>query len=86
MFIAQLIVNVAMVYAVIGVGFAIAFVIAGVGKIDPSAAQAGIGFRLLILPGVAALWPLLLLRWVRGVAHPPLEINAHRRAAREVTQ
>ena len=24
------------------------------------------GFRLLILPGAAALWPLLLLRWLRA--------------------
>ena len=27
---------------------------------DPAAAQAGIGFRLLILPGCIALWPFLL--------------------------
>ncbi len=54
------------VYAAIGVGFAIAFVVWGVGRVDVAARNAGPGFRLLIMPGVAALWPLMLRRWLNS--------------------
>ena len=69
------------VYFGIGVVFAAAFVLRGVERIDSAADGSGAGFRLLILPGCAALWPLLARRWRRG-ATPPEERNAHRRAAR----
>jgi hypothetical protein len=46
--------------------FAAAFVIRGVQRVDPAAKGAPLGFRLLILPGCAALWPLLLGRWMRA--------------------
>ena len=52
-------------YASVGIAFGILFVTVGVQRIDPVAQNAGIGFRLIILPGVAALWPALLIRWVR---------------------
>lgn len=65
-------------YAAVGLGFAVLFVTVGVHRLDHQAEGAGAGFRLIILPGVAALWPLLLARWLRGVA-PPVERNAHRR-------
>jgi len=51
-------------YAALGVAFAVPFLIAGVSRIDPHAAGAGIAFRLLVFPGVAALWPFLLRRWI----------------------
>ncbi len=66
MLVAQTILVVAGVYAAAGVLFAVAFVTRGVGRLDSAAVGAGIGFRLLILPGVAALWPVMLLKWVRG--------------------
>jgi hypothetical protein len=65
MLLAQTILVVGGVYAAAGVLFAVAFVTSGVGRIDPVAVGAGIGFRVLILPGVAALWPVMLLIWVR---------------------
>lgn len=68
------------VYLAIGVAFAVAFVTRGVGRIDPAAREGSWGFRLAILPGTAALWPLLARRWARGGA-PPEERNAHRDAA-----
>ena len=68
-------------YFAAGLVFAVAFITAGVQRVDPAARGASWGFRLLILPGAAALWPLLLARWVRGVP-PPEERNAHRDAAR----
>ena len=51
-------------YAAVGVVFAIAFVSKGISQIDPIAKGSGAGFRLIILPGVSALWPLLLMRWI----------------------
>lgn len=71
------------IYLAIGLVFAIAFVTRGCRRIDPAAADGTLGFRLLILPGAAAFWPLLLRRWVVGAGRPPAERNAHRDAARE---
>ena len=68
-------------YMIIGVVFAIPFLLVGVQRIDVQARGAGAGFRLLIFPGVAALWPLLLRRWIRGLSEPPVERNPHRKAA-----
>jgi len=56
------------VYVAAGVLFAMPFVLRGVNRIDPVAGQSSRGFRLIILPGVVALWPLLLRRWLRGPA------------------
>jgi hypothetical protein len=53
-------------YESVGALFAIAFVSRGVSRMDGQAAGAGLGFRLIILPGVAALWPVLLHRWIRA--------------------
>lgn len=53
-------------YGVAGVCFAVAFVVSGVARIDARAAGSGVGFRLLILPGAAALWPVLAVRWARA--------------------
>lgn len=54
------------VYLATGLLFGIAFVSAGVQRIDHVAGNSGLGFRLIILPGVAALWPWLLMRWIRA--------------------
>lgn len=84
---AQWVVNLAMVYAALGVAFAIAFVFYGVDRIDSAAKHTPLMFRLLIFPGVAALWPLLLKRWLSGRTQPPVEQNAHRNSAvKEVKQ
>jgi hypothetical protein len=52
------------VYAGAGLLFAIAFLTVGISQVDPDSKGSGVGFRLIILPGVAALWPVLLTRWV----------------------
>jgi len=70
-------------YAACGLIFAIAFALFGAKKIDPHAANGSWGFRLLIIPGSMALWPLLLKRWSTGTKQPPEECNAHRRLARD---
>jgi hypothetical protein len=49
-------------------------------RFDEAAARGGPGFKLLILPGLVALWPLIVARLrARG---PAPEMNAHDRAAR----
>lgn len=68
-------------YVAAGLLFAIPFLWRGVGRIDPVAEKGTLGLRLLILPGVTAFWPVLLLRWISGVRAPPVECNAHRRRA-----
>jgi hypothetical protein len=65
-------------YAALGFLFALAFVSRGVQRIDPEAKGTGVGFRLIIIPGVVAFWPLLLSRWLSGATEPPLEGNPHR--------
>ena len=69
-------------YLACGLVFAILFALVGVKKIDPHAAHGSWGFRLLVIPGTMAFWPLLLRRWATGTKEPPEECNAHRRAAR----
>ena len=56
-------------YSAAGLLFAIAFVTIGISQVDPASRGSGFGFRLIILPGVAALWPVLLTRWIRGRGH-----------------
>jgi len=79
--VAAAIVTVLGLYAAAGVLFALAFVTVGVQRVDPAAHGGTWGFRVLIFPGAAAFWPLLLARWVRG-APVSEERNAHRDAAR----
>ena len=66
------------VYASVGLVFAVPFVWLGVQRVDPEAHGSGVGFRLLILPGVAAFWPMFLYRWTRRIAEPPVEKTPHR--------
>ena len=66
MIVAEWFVRVLTLYAALGVGFGVLFVVAGVQRIDPVARNTGLGFRLIIFPGSAALWPALLIRWIRS--------------------
>jgi hypothetical protein len=54
------------VYAAAGLVFALVFLGLGLTRIDDGAKGAGLAFRLLILPGLIALWPLMLVRWISG--------------------
>ena len=49
-------------YAACGVVLALAFVVAGISRVQP--APVSLGARILILPGAVALWPYVLLRWL----------------------
>ena len=70
-------------YLASGLLFAIPFALVGVKRIDPHAAHGSWGFRLLVIPGAMAFWPLLLRRWAAGVKGPPEECDPHRPAARK---
>lgn len=69
------------VYLGLGLLVAVLFVLRGVGAVDPDAEEGSWGFRLLILPGCAALWPLIVVRWARG-GERRREREPHRLAAR----
>ena len=79
--IAQLTVELFEAYALVGVGFAVLFLSRAVARIDPGVAGAPRTLRLLIFPGVVALWPLFFMRWIAG-AGQPIERNPHRVRAR----
>ncbi len=68
------------IYLALGLAFGLAFAFLGVKKVDPGAAGAGLGFKLLIVPGSAVFWPLLAARWAKG-SPPPTERSAHRKSA-----
>ena len=53
-------------YAAAGAVFAVAFLLLGLTRIDNGAKGASLGFRLLLVPGLIALWPLMLIRWLSG--------------------
>lgn len=51
-------------YALIGMVIGLIYMFGGAGRIDPAAKGAGlpIRVRLLILPGIIGLWPLMLTK------------------------
>jgi hypothetical protein len=83
-FLAELFLYALELYSAAGLLFAAVFVFTGVQRVDSDAQDSGVGFRLLIMPGIATLWPLFLSRWLRHIAEPPLEKNSHRLAAKKL--
>jgi hypothetical protein len=61
---ASIVLGIVAAYAVLGLIVAVAFAIAGVTQVQP--APVSVPARLLILPGAAALWPLILSRWIKA--------------------
>ena len=51
------------IYSFLGLVFASLFVCFGAPRLDPAVAKSSRMFRLILLPGSAALWPLLLWKW-----------------------
>ena len=87
--IAQTIINLVSLYLIAGLIFAVPFLLFGVQRLDEDAKWDlgfwnifdGIGLRLLLSPGICALWPLFALRLLRSKSKP-LERNAHRNLAK----
>lgn len=61
---ATILVSLAGIYLLIGVVFAVPFVLKGAARIDASAKASTWGFRVMIFPGCVMLWPVLLRRWL----------------------
>jgi hypothetical protein len=66
MWIAETISRLLLAYLACGLLFGSAFIIVGAGKVDPAARGTSVLFRLLILPGTVALWPLLAIQWIKA--------------------
>ena len=56
-------------YLLIGVLFALYFFFKGALRLDPLIADGKWTVRLLLMPGVIALWPLLLLKLLKKKTH-----------------
>ena len=50
----------------VGVLFVIPFLKKGLTKVDEGAHGSTIGFKIIIIPGVIVLWPLLLSKWMKS--------------------
>lgn len=64
MYAASVIVEIVTWYIYAGLGVSVLFLLVGVDRIDPSARGSYL-FRVLAVPGVVLLWPLVLKIWVR---------------------
>ena len=54
------------IYLALGLVVGVPFVIAGIGRVDPAAKSVPAAFRVLVLPGVIAMWPWMLSRWMKA--------------------
>jgi hypothetical protein len=73
MVVAEVILVIALVYLLCGLAVGVPFVLSGVDRVDEAARGAPLAFRLLILPGTVALWPLMVTKWIkapRSGGHP----------------
>jgi hypothetical protein len=80
---ARIVVDALGLYLGLGLAFAVAFHLRGIPRVDAQAARGSLGFRVLVTPGVVALWPLLARRWRSARGVPPEPHDAHRDAAGE---
>ena len=78
--VAQLAVTLVELYVVAGVLFALVFLWRGIHVVDHRVVGAPFSMRVLILPGLVALWPVFARRWVSG-AGEPVERTPHRSKA-----
>jgi len=54
------------VYAAVGVVIAAAFLAFGVTRVLPEPTAVTLGARIILFPGAVALWPYVLIRWLRS--------------------
>jgi hypothetical protein len=64
--VAEVILLIALAYVLCGLAVGVPFVVCGVDRLDGAARGASLGFRLLILPGTVALWPLMATKWIQA--------------------
>lgn len=61
----DLLIPIAAAYVGLGLLFGAFFAFKGAALLDPVAEGAPLGFRIILLPGAAALWPVLGLKLLR---------------------
>jgi len=64
-FMVEILLIIAAIYLVLGVLFVIPFLMKGLNKVDEGANGSTIGFKIIIIPGVIVLWPVLLSKWMK---------------------
>jgi hypothetical protein len=64
-FIAEVILWACAAYLAVGLAIGTAFIWRGVDHVDAAAAGTTWAFRLVILPGAVALWPVIIRLWLR---------------------
>ena len=60
---AYVLVLLAGVYLLAGLLFCITILVKGLSNFDPNTRNSGVGFKLLIIPGIVAFWPFLWKKW-----------------------
>lgn len=63
---APLLLGVAVCYGLVGIIVALSFVTLGLAAVLPASTPVTIGARILFVPGAAALWPIVLRRWLQS--------------------
>ena len=53
-------------YAVAGIAIAASFLAFGVTSVLPTRSTVTLGARIVLFPGAVALWPYVLIRWLRS--------------------
>lgn len=54
------------IYLLLGLLVAVFVQMQGLKKIDPSVEGAGVWFRVITFPGIVALWPIILYKWIKA--------------------
>ena len=62
----MILIDVVVLYAVLGAATALAFVTFGIARVLPAGTPVTPGARVLLMPGAALLWPYVLLRWIKA--------------------
>ena len=53
-------------YAVAGIAIAASFLAFGVTSVLPTRSTVTLGARIVLFPGAVALWPCVLIRWLKS--------------------
>ncbi len=63
MYIISLILILFGLYLIIGLIFCVVLLVKGLPTVDSGASKSGMRFKLIIIPGVVLLWPILWSKW-----------------------
>lgn len=69
MLVAETILLIVLIYTCCGLAIGVPLVLWGVRQVDAAAQGTSLVFRLLLLPGTVAFWPLMLKKWLDVLRH-----------------